>query len=225
MQALFHWVGYGLCHQLPERSLFAGGFQLPVCARDTGIYAGFALSMIVIALLERGRRPSEIPRPGLVVLGAIFLGTMVADGVSSYAGWRSTTNDLRLITGLLAGYALTLAVVPMLNGEMWRTLSRTRLLEGWRAGVWVLSLVPAFALLRWGLPWTGLLYPVLLTSAIVATFAVVNLIFVTLVPFFERRATHLRDAWPQVLIAVGVVILELAAAAALRVWFEGILIR
>lgn len=225
MQALFHWVGYGLCHQLPERSLFAGGFQLPVCARDTGIYAGFALSMIVIALLERGRRPSEIPRPGLIVLGTIFLGTMVADGVSSYAGWRSTTNDLRLITGLLAGYALTLAVVPMLNGEMWRTLSRTRLLEGWRAGVWVLSLVPAFALLRWGLPWTGLLYPVLLTSAIVATFAVVNLIFVTLVPFFERRATHLRDAWPQVLIAVGVVILELATAAALRVWFEGILIR
>lgn len=225
MQALFHWVGYGLCHQLPERSLFAGGFQLPVCARDTGIYAGFALSMIVIALLERGRRPSEIPRPGLVVLGAIFLGTMVADGVSSYAGWRSTTNDLRLITGLLAGYALTLAVVPMLNGEMWRTLSRTRLLEGWRSGVWVLSLVPAFALLRWGLPWTGLLYPVLLTTAIVATFAVVNLIFVTLVPFFERGATHLRDAWPQVLIAVGFVILELAAAAALRVWFEGILIR
>ncbi|MDO8949567.1 MAG: DUF2085 domain-containing protein [Actinomycetota bacterium] len=225
LRAVFHWVGYGLCHQLPERSLFAGGFQLPVCARDTGIYAGFVLSLVVIALLERGRRPSEIPRPWLVVLGAIFLGTMVADGVSSYAGWRSTTNDLRLITGLLAGYALTLAVVPMLNGEMWRTLSRTRLLEGWRAGVWVISIVPAFALLRWGLPWAGLIYPILLTIAIVVTFAVVNLIFVTLVPFFERRAVHLRDAWPQALIALGVVILELAAAAALRFWLEGVLTR
>ena len=91
LEAVFHWVGFGLCHQLPERSLFSGGYQLPVCARDTGIYAGFLLSMIVIALLERGRRPSELSRTWLLVLGSIFLGTMVVDGVSSYAGDSSWT--------------------------------------------------------------------------------------------------------------------------------------
>ncbi len=225
LQGVFRWVGYGLCHQLPERSLFAGGFQLPVCARDTGIYAGFALSLLLIAFLERGRRPSEIPRSWLVVIGALFLGAMAADGVSSYAGWRTTTNDLRLLTGLLAGYALTLAVVPMVNGQMWRTLSRTRLLEGWRAGVWLLSLAPVFALLRWGLPATGLLYPVLLTTAIVLTFLVVNLVFTTLMPVFERRASRIRDAWLQILIAFVFVIVELGLASGLRVWLERLVLR
>lgn len=225
LQGVFRWVGYGLCHQLPERSLFAGGFQLPVCARDTGIYAGFALSLLVIVLLERGRRPSEIPRPWLVAIGAVFLGAMAADGVSSYAGWRTTTNDLRLVTGLLAGYALTLAVVPMVNGQMWRTLSRTRLLDGWRAGVWLLSLVPAFVALRWGLPLAGLFYPTLLTGAIVVTFLVVNLVFTTLIPVFERRASRLKDAGLQIAIAFVFVIVELALASGLRVWLEGLILR
>jgi len=225
LQGVFRWVGYGLCHQLPERSLFAGGFQLPVCARDTGIYAGFALSLLVIVLLERGRRPSEIPRPWLVVTGALFLGAMAIDGVSSYAGWRTTTNDLRLLTGLLAGYALTLAVVPMVNGQMWRTLSRTRLLDGWRGAVWLLSLVPVFVALRWGLPLLGLLYPILLTAAIVVTFLVVNLVFTTLVPVFERRASRLRDARLQIAIAFVFVIVELALASGLRVWLEGLILR
>jgi len=218
-------LGYGLCHQLPERSLFSGGYQLPVCARDTGIYAGFAIALLVIVLLERGRRPSEIPRPWLVVVGALFLTTMGLDGISSYAGWRSTTNDLRLMTGLLAGYSLTLAVVPMINGQMWRTLSRTRLLEGWRAGVWLLSLVPAFVLLRWVLPLTGLLYPLLVTIAIVLTFVVVNLVFTSLVPVFERSASRLRDTWRQIVIALVFVVVELGLASALRVWLEGIVLR
>ncbi len=224
LEPVFRWVGYGLCHQLPERSLFAGNFQLPVCARDTGIYAGFVLSLLIIALVERGR-PSEIPRPWLVVVGAAFLGAMAADGVSSYAGWRSTTNDLRLLTGLLAGYALTLAMIPMLNGQVWRTVSRTRLLEGWRAGAWLVSILPVFALLRWGLPETGVVYPVLLTLAIVVTFVAVNLVFVTIVPAFENRAARLRDAWLQIVIAVVLAALELGIASALRLWIEQFVFR
>jgi len=129
------------------------------------------------------------------------------------------------MTGLLAGYSLTLAVVPMINGQMWRTLSRTRLLEGWRAGVWLLSLVPAFVLLRWVLPLTGLLYPLLVTIAIVLTFVVVNLVFTSLVPVFERSASRLRDTWRQIVIALVFVVVELGLASALRVWLEGIVLR
>ena len=35
-------VGSVICHQLPDRSFFADGRQLPVCARCTGLYAGGA---------------------------------------------------------------------------------------------------------------------------------------------------------------------------------------
>lgn len=225
LEEILHWVGFGLCHQLPERSFFAAGFQLPVCARDTGIYAGFVISLIVMAVLDRGRRPSELSRRWVLVVGAVFLSLMVADGVSSYAGWRTTTNDLRLITGLLAGYSLPLVVVPMVNAQMWRTVSARRALDGWRAGAWAATAPFAFALLRWVLPLTGVLYPLILTTAILVTFTAVNLIFVTLIPVFENKAGSLRRSPLQVSIALVLTVAELAAASAVRAAVESIALR
>src|SRR5437667_1873786 len=40
-------VGSLLCHQLPERSFFLWGSQMPVCARCLGIYAGAAIAAVV----------------------------------------------------------------------------------------------------------------------------------------------------------------------------------
>ena len=40
-------IGAFICHQLPERSFHLGGFQIPVCARCLGIYAGVALTACV----------------------------------------------------------------------------------------------------------------------------------------------------------------------------------
>ncbi|MHB1342296.1 MAG: DUF2085 domain-containing protein [Coriobacteriia bacterium] len=220
LDALFRIVGFGLCHQLSERSFAAGGYQLPVCARDTGIYVGFALSLLVIALIERGRTPSEVPRVPWLIAGAVFLGAMAYDGVTSYAGLRTTTNDLRLITGLLAGYALPLLVVPMLNSQMWRGLSGVRLFEGARGWPWLASLPLAFASVRWLLPLTGVLYPILTTIAIIVTFLAVNLVFATLLPTFERRADTLRGAWRQLLLSAALTFGELAAAAGLRLLVE-----
>src|SRR5262245_11882327 len=46
---LVYGIGSGICHQLPERSFYLWGRQLPVCARCAGIYAGAALTVIVMA--------------------------------------------------------------------------------------------------------------------------------------------------------------------------------
>ena len=35
------WIGYALCHQMPDRSFFAHEHQYPLCARCTGMYLGF----------------------------------------------------------------------------------------------------------------------------------------------------------------------------------------
>ncbi len=79
------WMGFGLCHQLPERSFVGGGVQVPVCARDTGIYVGFVVAFAVIALVHRGERPREFPRPYVWAVMGVLLALLAWDGVTSYA--------------------------------------------------------------------------------------------------------------------------------------------
>lgn len=224
MEQLFKAVGYGLCHQLPARSFFSGGYQLPVCARDTGIYLGFILSAALIGLFSRGRRPTEAPRPALLVAGVLFVGVMAADGITEYAGLRTTDNDIRLLTGLLAGYAIALMVVPMLDSQLWRRTSRARPLDSTGAvWVWFASIPVAFALLRFGMPHTGVLYPLLVTAAILATFTLIDLVFVCLAPRFERRAERPGDLVTPIVLALSLAVIEIALSALLKALVLGAL--
>lgn len=212
-------VGFGLCHQLPERSFFGAGHQVPVCARDTGIYMGFLIAVVVLTLLDRGRRSSELPSArGMVVLG-VFLLAMAVDGVSSYGGWRATTNEIRLLTGLAAGYAIAALSMPMLNGQLWKRPGGTRVLgTGREIAVFAASLLPAYALIWWAGPLLGLLYPLLTVGAIVFTFTYVNAVIVALLPVFERKASTILMTWPVCGVALVLTVLELAGSAAFKAW-------
>jgi hypothetical protein len=45
---LVYAIGSAVCHQLPERSFYLWGRQLPVCARCTGLYAGAAFAALLV---------------------------------------------------------------------------------------------------------------------------------------------------------------------------------
>jgi uncharacterized membrane protein len=217
--AAMHWIGFGLCNQLPARSFFAGGHQLPVCARCTGIYVGFVVSLAIIALLERGRRRTGMPPAWLLGLGVAAIAVMAWDGVTSYAGLRETTNMLRLATGLGTGFALSLVVAPILNSELWPDPGAGRVLGGrWEGLIWVLAAPVTFVALFWGAPLLGSGYALLTALCIFVTFSAVNLIVVGMLPRFERAAGRLRDAWPAFLVAFAVTIVEMAVADWLRLW-------
>lgn len=212
-------VGFGLCHQLPERSFFGAGYQVPVCARDTGIYAGFLIAVVVLLLLDRGRRSSELPPIGGMVVLGVFLLAMAVDGVTSYGGWRETTNEIRLLTGLAAGYAIAALSMPMLNGQLWKRPGGTRLLGTGRETIaFVASLLPAYALVWWVGPLLGLLYPLLTVGAIIFTFTYVNAVIVALLPVFERKASTVLMTWPVCTVALVLTVLELAGSAAFKAW-------
>ena len=226
MQTFLRWIGFGLCHQLPERSFFSGGLQLPVCARDTGIYVGFMVSLAILVLIHRGRRPNLFPPRGVWPLIALMIAVMAFDGVTSYAGWRTTTNQIRLITGLLSGYALAPIVLPMLNWQLWAesddlpVLGRGRELAMWSAGA-----AAAYVILADVMPLTGVFYPVLVAVAVLATLTAVNLVFVAMLGAIERRLTRPAQLFAPVALALAVAFGEIALTGAFRAWFSAFVAR
>ena len=108
---LFDLAGSLICHQLPDRSLTAGGVFLPVCARDTGIYAGIFTSFAYLAATRRlnAQRP---PGLGTATAMAAMMAPMMFDGILSYTGLIETNNTIRLFTGLFFGLPIPILLVP-----------------------------------------------------------------------------------------------------------------
>jgi len=110
-------VGSLVCHQLPERSFHLGMFQLPVCARCVGIYAGASFGAVVM-LMPAGfgaRRFKDrfIFRRGRWTLVAGALPT-AATVMLETAGLWPTTNLVRAAAGFPLGLVAALVVVSAL---------------------------------------------------------------------------------------------------------------
>ncbi len=91
-------------------------------------------------------------------------------------------------------------------------------MSGPLVGYYLAAIALTYAGTMWGAPLLGVLYPVLVLVAIVATFVVINLVIVCLLPQFERRAYRLRDAWIAILLAGALTAFEIGASAALKAW-------
>lgn len=174
-ERLIAGFGNGLCHQLPERSFEAAGIQFPVCARCTGIYVGFALVLMAILWFYRGRHPSGRVAMTVYVLVAISIAAMAWDGISSYAGFRDTSNLLRLITGALFGGSLALVTYAMMADVLLANRRDDRLLGTVQAiALWVGAVAAAVVVVYAILPFTGPVAPALVAMALVGTFASVG---------------------------------------------------
>jgi uncharacterized membrane protein len=89
------------CHRKPERSFFWKGRQFPVCARCTGIYAGY----ISFPLFNF----EFIHLDSWVAL--LLTVPTLADGLTQAFCKRESNNPLRFITGLVAGVGAMAIVV------------------------------------------------------------------------------------------------------------------
>lgn len=89
------------CHRRPDRSFSWRGRPFPVCARCTGIAAGYA-SVLVFAVVG-------VPENG-VALGVLLNLPAALDGASQALEWRRSNNALRLVTGMLCGVGQVLVV-------------------------------------------------------------------------------------------------------------------
>jgi len=94
-----YWFGDGECHQLANRSYFINGNEMPVCARDLGLFVGLAAGFGVATFYRYKINPV------LLLLGLIPMG--IDGGLQLVTSYEST-NILRLITGLIAGGSMAL---------------------------------------------------------------------------------------------------------------------
>lgn len=103
------------CHGMPERSLMLFGEAMPICARCFGIYAGLLLGLV--AFLSWPRIEERAAR--LLTFAAAVPITL--DGVTQAAGLRTSTNTLRIATGLAVAIAFAiwaLAAVEQRRGSI-----------------------------------------------------------------------------------------------------------
>lgn len=92
------------CHQLPERSFFIGGYQMPVCARCTGAMLGYILA--VPLYLKFGFKA------GLSFFGCV---AMLVDWSIQKAGIKESTNKRRFATGLLGGIGILSCQIKLIQ--------------------------------------------------------------------------------------------------------------
>lgn len=111
MIAFFDLMGSLICHQLPSRTLSAGGMLLPVCARDMGIYVGILTSALFLILCRR-LRADKPPAVAATVVMCLMMLPMIFDGVLSYLGIIDTNNVTRLFTGLFFGLPIPFLLIP-----------------------------------------------------------------------------------------------------------------
>jgi len=105
----FNFIGRLVCHQIPERTFWIGNRYLPVCARCTGAYFGFYIGYLLLPL----RRKEESGPPNLWIT-LLMTAPLIVDAATQWMGFRTSTNELRLMTGLLFGVALAPLLVYLL---------------------------------------------------------------------------------------------------------------
>lgn len=210
-------VGYGICHQMPERSLHYGGRALPVCARDAGLFLGFATCLAVLLFAYRKASPKFPTLPGLACVFLMAL-PAVLDGVTQYAGWRESSNAIRLVTGLLAGTAGAVIVFPFVAGALAMALrvedlEEERMLEPWWSLPALLGIPAVISLAAWpGWPGAFWFWSLALMLAIAFTLVALNFTLVALVFEYVLSEERVPAAGMVAAIAIGGAIFELAAS-------------
>jgi uncharacterized membrane protein len=80
------------CHRLSSRSFFVRNRQFHVCARCTGLIAGYIISPLLLPINEYAAR-----------FFLIACTALIADGLTQLLKWRESNNRLRVVTGFVTG--------------------------------------------------------------------------------------------------------------------------
>jgi len=219
-----YFVASGVCHRLPQHSLFFGEEQSPLCARCTGNYLGLLAAFLFLALRRR-LGSSLFPPPGLLAILAAFIVMWGIDGLNSFVDfWRGEpllyrpSQELRLITGVLNGLAWGFLFVPFFNLVVLKSPAPRRSLENFAELVLTLLVGIVFAAFA-RTQWPFLLYPLALLSILgplILLGAINTLLLKLAFNFYPEGIEKGGEIIPLFLAGIGAGLLEIFALNFLR---------
>jgi uncharacterized membrane protein len=217
-------LGFGLCHQIPDRSFIYNGVQSSVCARCLGIYIGILVTLVTLFLLYRGAQRIGIPGIPYFIGATIGVLAMGVDGLASYLGFYETTNLARMTTGIMFGSAMAPIIYLLLVESLARNKVEGRILGSARDVLfWILG-IPFGLLIAYGIsPLLGIGAPGMQGAFIFVTFWLIATVLVGLVPRFMHSVGTWRDmVWPM-MWALPMACAIILLCAGLQFWAMGVL--
>lgn len=132
---LLYAAGALICHQIPERSFHVAAFQLPVCARCLGLYAGGAMGSVAAAVVvalpgglgDRGVRGAaamlRMPDRRIILTVVSAIPTIVT-GVLEHGLGVPVSNVVRAVAALPLAAVVAFVVVSAMTHPPAAGLSR-----------------------------------------------------------------------------------------------------
>ncbi|MBE3038191.1 MAG: DUF2085 domain-containing protein [Chloroflexi bacterium] len=228
-------IGYAVCHRIGERSFHIGSYQLPLCARYSGMYLGAVTGLVFQSLI--GWKRLKIPHWSIIALLVVFVAAFGIDGSNSYLyllkqvspgilpnipNLYVPNNTLRLLTGSGMGLGMAVMLFPAFNQTVWADGEDKPAIPGWKAFGLLLGIQVIFDLLV--LTESPIvLYPLAIISALgvwLLLTIVYSMVWVMIMGQ-DNKFTKLRQLWLPLLAGLTIALIQTAAIDALRFWLTG----
>jgi uncharacterized membrane protein len=229
--ASLEWKLYAIVHGLvaQQHNVFLDGRQLPICARNIGIYSGFLITLAYLWVGGR-RYAGRLPAKSLMALLGAFVLIMAVDGFNSLFGTIGqpqlylSRNDLRTVTGAGMGITMAAAFLFVFNRSLRQNVDKRQPVMGWRDlgvvlalnGLMTLAVYSGLGLLYWPLAFLSFF-------GLVGQLFVINVLIVSLLMGYGNSITSMRELARPATFALLTNLLIIGALALLRFASEGIL--
>ncbi|MDP2994715.1 MAG: DUF2085 domain-containing protein [Anaerolineales bacterium] len=228
-------IGYAVCHRIGERSFHIGSYQLPLCARCSGMYLGAVTGLVFQSLI--GWKRLKIPHWSIIALLVVFVVAFGIDGSNSYLyllkqvspgilpnipNLYVPNNTLRLLTGSGMGLGMAVMLFPAFNQTVWADGEDKPAIPGWKAFGLLLGIQVIFDLLVLSES-PIVLYPLAIISALgvwLLLTIVYSMVWVMIMGQ-DNKFTKLRQLWLPLLAGLTIALIQTATIDALRFWLTG----
>jgi uncharacterized membrane protein len=215
---------HGVCAQV--HNITVAGEQLPLCARNTGIYGAMTLSLLTMIALGRFR-VNQLPNRWVMLLLATPVGIMAVDGFNSMfvdLGWQplyQPQNWLRTLTGAFAGIAVAPFFVALFNNILRTNAVSARTIRHVGEVLLLWAIAGAYAaLVIIGPAWAYWPISVISWVGLIGILLFSNVFAVAVAMGYDQKISHVTDLAKPMVIASIITAIELGGMAWLRFGFE-----